>query len=261
MGSAIFLLLIACANVANLLLVRASLRERELAVRAALGGSRWRLVSPLLSEALVLATAGAVVGLLLAWMGIRLLRVLAPENLPRLETIRIDFVVVGFTALICLAATAIFGMLPAWRASKPGVAVLLRGSGRNPGLLGGNALRSAVVMIEVALSFVLLVGSGLMLRSFFDLQHTNPGFDANRLLTFELDGNGGGPQKPEERAVAVRKVEDRLRVIPGVESVTAAGPFPLAGGFSPDPLGHGRCARRPQQISGGGFSDRAAGIF
>jgi putative ABC transport system permease protein len=233
MGSAIFLLLIACANVANLLLVRASLRERELAVRAALGGSRWRLVSPLLSEALVLATAGAAIGLLLAWMGIRFLRMLAPENLPRLDTIRIDFVVVGFTALICLAATAIFGMLPAWRASKPGVANLLRGSGRNAGLLGGNALRSAVVMVEVALSFVLLVGSGLMLRSFFELQHTNPGFDANRLLTFELDGNDGGRQKPEERAVAVRKIEDRLRAIPGVESVTAAIPFPLAGGFSP----------------------------
>ncbi|HKU26778.1 MAG TPA: FtsX-like permease family protein, partial [Candidatus Sulfotelmatobacter sp.] len=233
MGSAIFLLLIACANVANLLLVRASLRERELAVRAALGGSRWRLVSPLLSEAFVLAAAGALIGLLLAWMGIHLLRVLAPENLPRLETIQIDFAVVGFTALICLAATAIFGMLPAWRASKPGVANLLRGSGRNAGLLGGNALRSAVVMVEVALSFVLLVGSGLMVRSFFELQHTNPGFDANRLLTFELDGNNGGGQKPEERAVAVRKIQDRLRAIPGVEGVTAAFPFPLAGGFSP----------------------------
>jgi predicted permease len=248
MGSAVFLLLIACANVANLLLVRASLRERELAVRAALGGNRWRLVSPLLSEALVLAGAGALVGLLLAWLGIRVLRVLAPENLPRLDTIRIDFAVVGFTAVVCLAATGIFGMLPAWRASKPGVSNLLRGSGRNAGLLGGNALRSAVVMMEVALSFVLLVGSGLMLRSFFELQHTNPGFDANRLLTFELDGNDGGRQKPEERAVAVRKIQDRLRAIPGVESVTAAAPIPLAGGFSPIRWGLGEALADPSKF-------------
>jgi len=261
MGSAIFLLLIACANVANLLLVRASLRERELAVRAALGGNRWRLVSPLLSEALVLATAGAAIGLLLAWMGIRVLRVLGPENLPRLETIRIDFVVVGFTALICLAATAVFGMLPAWRASKPGVANLLRGSGRNAGLLGGNALRSAVVMVEVALSFVLLVGSGLMLRSFFELQHTNPGFDANRLLTFELDGNDGGGQKPEERAVAVRKIRDRLRAIPGVEGVTAAIPFPLAGGFSPIRWGLGDALADPGRFQAADFQIVLPGYF
>jgi predicted permease len=260
-GSAIFLLLIACANVANLLLVRASLRERELAVRAALGGNRWRLVSPLLSEALVLATAGAAIGLLLAWMGIRVLRVLGPENLPRLETIRIDFAVVGFTALICLAATAVFGMLPAWRASKPGVANLLRGSGRNAGLLSGNALRSAVVMVEVALSFVLLVGSGLMLRSFFELQHTNPGFDANRLLTFELDGNDGGRQKPEERAVAVRKIQDRLRAIPGVEAVTAAIPFPLAGGFSPIRWGLGDALADPGRFQAADFQIVLPGYF
>ena len=260
MGSAIFLLLIACANVANLLLVRASLRERELAVRAALGGSRWRLVGPLLSEALVLAAAGAVIGLLLAWMGIRVLRVLAPENLPRLETIRIDFVVVGFTALICLAATAIFGILPAWRASRPGVANLLRGSGRNAGLLGGNALRSAVVMVEVALSFVLLVGSGLMVRSFFELQHTNPGFDANRLLTFELDGNAGG-EKPEERAVAVRKIQDRLRSIPGVEGVTAALPFPLAGGFSPIRWGLSDALADPGKFQAADFQIVLPGYF
>ena len=261
MGSAIFLLLIACANVANLLLVRASLRERELAVRAALGGSRWRLVGPLLSEALVLAAAGALIGLLLAWMGIRVLRVLAPENLPRLETIRIDFVVVGFTALICLAATAIFGILPAWRASKPGVANLLRGSGRNAGLLGGNALRSAVVMVEVALSFVLLVGSGLMLRSFFELQRTNPGFDANRLLTFELDGNGGGGQKPEERAVGVRKIQDRLRAIPGVEGVTAAIPLPLTGGFSPIRWGLGDALADPGKFQAADFQVVLPGYF
>lgn len=261
MGSAIFLLLIACANVANLLLVRASLRERELAVRAALGGNRWRLISPLLSEAFVVAGAGAVIGLLLAWIGIRVLRVLAPENLPRLDTVRIDLVVVGFTALICLAATAIFGMLPAWRASKPGVANLLRGSGRNAGLLGGNALRSAVVTVEVALSFVLLVGSGLMLRSFFELQHTDPGFDANRLLTFELDGNDGGAQKPEERAVAVRKIQDRLRAIPGAESVTACGPFPLAGGFSPIRWGLGDALADPSKFQAADVQAVLPGYF
>lgn len=261
MGSAIFLLLIACANVANLLLVRASLRERELAVRAALGGSRWRLVIPLLSEAVVIAAAGALVGLLLAWFGIRLLRVLAPENLPRLETIRIDFAVVGFTALVCLAATAIFGLVPAWRASKPGVANLLRGSGRNAGLLGGNSLRSGVVLVEVALSFVLLVGSGLMLRSFFELQRTDPGFDAKRLLTFELDGNDGGGNTPEARAVGIRKIQDRLRAIPGVESVTASTPFPLAGGFSPIRWGTGEALADASKFQATDFQIVLPGYF
>jgi predicted permease len=232
MASAIFLLLIACANVANLLLVRASLREHELAVRAALGSSRWRLLRPLLTEAALLAMAGTLLGLVLAWLGIRALRALAPTNVPRFETIRINAFVVGFTALACLAATAIFGVVPAWRASKPEVANLLRGSGRNAGLLGGSTLRNAVVVVEVALSFVLLVGSGLMFRSFFELQRTDPGFDPHRLLTFRVAGNGGG-NTPEQRAVYIRQIQDRLRAIPGVEAVTASSPFPLAGGFSP----------------------------
>jgi len=233
MGAAVFLLLIACANVANLLLVRASVRERELAVRAALGGNRWRLLIPLLTEAAVLAVVGALGGLGLAWIGIRVLRVLAPEDLPRLETIRISTEVLGFTALACLGAIGIFGMLPAWRASRPGVANLLRGSGRNAGLIGGSALRNAVVMLEVALSFVLLVGSGLMFRSFFELQHIDPGFDPHRLLTFQVAGTPQNADTPEKLAVFIRGVHDRLRAIPGVESVTAATPFPLAVGFFP----------------------------
>jgi len=233
MGAAVFLLLIACANVANLLLVRASLRERELAVRAALGGNRWRLLVPLLWEAGVLAAVGSLAGLALAWAGIRVLRVLAPEDLPRLDTIRISAAVLGFTALACIAAIAIFGMLPAWRASRPGVANLLRGSGRNTGLIGGSALRNAVVMSEVMLSFVLLVGSGLMFRSFFELQHIDPGFDPHRLLTFQVAGGPQNADTPEKRAVFVRAVEDRLRAIPGVESVTGATPLPLAAPFFP----------------------------
>ncbi len=233
MGSAIFLLLIACANVANLLLVRASLRERELAVRAALGASRWRLISSILTEAFLLTALSTLVGLALAWIGIQELRILAPANLPRLDTVRLDSVVLGFTAIACLAATAIFGMLPAWRASKPGVTTLLRGSGRNAGLLGGSSLRNAVVTIEVALSFVLLAGAGLMFRSFLELQHVDPGFDPHHLLAFQVAGNRGGGDTPEKRAVFVRQLHDRLQAIPGVESVTASSPFPLAGGFSP----------------------------
>ena len=233
MGAAAFLLLIACANVANLLLVRASLRERELAVRAALGGNRWRLLVPLVTEAGLLAFVGALLGLGLAWMGIRVLRLLAPEDLPRLETIRISTEVLGFTALACLAAIGIFGMLPAWRASRPGVANLLRGTGRNTGLIGGSALRSGVVMAEVALSFVLLVGSGLMFRSFFELQRIDPGWDPHRLLTFQVAGTPQNADTPEKRAVFTHAVEERLRAIPGVESVTAATPFPLAAAFFP----------------------------
>jgi predicted permease len=233
MASAAFLLLIACANVGNLLLVRASLRERELSVRAALGGSRWQLIVPVLTEAGLLALAGTLVGILLAWIGIYGLRAFAPTDLPRFENIQINGVVLGFTALACLAATALFGMIPAWRASRPGIASLLRGSSRNAGLLAGRSLRNSVVVVEVALSFVLLVGSGLMFRSFFDLQRTDPGFDPHRLLTFQIAGAGDGVDGPEKRAVIIRQIHDRLSAIPGVESVTASAPFPLAGGFSP----------------------------
>jgi putative ABC transport system permease protein len=239
MGSAIFLLLIACANVANLLLVRASLRERELAVRAALGANRWRLIASLLTEAFLLTAVSTIVGLALAWIGIHELLLLAPANLPRLDAIRLDSSVLGFTAITCLAATAIFGMLPAWRASKPGVISLLRGSSRNAGLLGGSSLRNAVAMIEVALSFVLLAGAGLMFRSFIELQHIDPGFDPHRLLTFQVDGNRGGGDSPEKRAVFIRQIQDRLGAIPGVQSATASEPFPLAGGFSPIRWGTG----------------------
>lgn len=261
MGSAIFLLLIACANVANLLLVRASLRERELAVRAAIGADRWRLLIPLLSEAVVLAVAGTVAGLALAWIGIQVLLAVAPPNLPRMETIRIDFFVLAFTALACLAATAIFGLVPAWRASRPGVANLLRGSSRNAGLLGGNRLRSAVVMVEVALSFVLLVGSGLMLRSFFQLQHTDPGFDARQLLTFQVVAADGGGDTPDARAAFVRRIQDRLRAIPGVEKVGASSPFPLAGGFSPIRWGTGEALADTSKFQATDFEIVLPGYF
>lgn len=232
MGAVIFLLLIACANVANLLLVRASLREREFAVRAAIGASPWHLARQMLTESLLLASLGALGGLALAWAGIHELLALAPTNLPRMDTITIDAPVLGFTALAALVAAAIFGMLSAWRGSRPDLIGALGGSSRNEGLTSGGLLRKLVVVVEVALCFVLLVGSGLMFRSFRDLQRIDPGFAPHGLLTFQLLGDAGG-QKPEERAAFIRQIEQRLQTIPGVQGVSAAEPFPLGGEFTP----------------------------
>lgn len=227
MGSVIFLLLIACANVANLLLVRASLRERELAVRAAIGASGWQLIRSILAEAFLLGTMGTLLGCGLAWAGIHELRLLAPANLPRLETICIDGFVLGFTAFAGFAAAIIFGMAPAWRALQPEVLNALHGGTRTSGLASGGSLRNLVVIAEVALSFVLLVGSGLMFRSFLQLQHVNAGFDPNHLLTFQVLGFQAIGRTPEERATLVRQTEERVHAISGVQSVTASFPFPL----------------------------------
>jgi putative ABC transport system permease protein len=232
MGAVIFLLLIACANVANLLLVRASLRERELAVRAAIGASWWHLARQMLAEAFLLAAIGAMGGLALAWLGIHELLFIAPENLPRLDTIRMDSAVLAFTALAGVLAAVIFGMASAWRALRPDVMKVLRGASRNEGLTSGGLLRKVVVVAEVTLSFVLLIGSGLMFRSFLELQRIDPGFDPRGLLTFQVLGDRGG-NKPEERAAFMHQIQERLRGITGVQSVAASFPFPLAGGFNP----------------------------
>jgi putative ABC transport system permease protein len=227
MGAVVFVLLIACANVANLLLVRASARERELAVRSALGGSRQALIVQMLAESLVLAGAGAVIGLGLAKLGINLLLGIAPANLPRIADVSIDPMVLSFTAAISLVAALVFGILPAVRASRPNLAQTLRASGRSSGLQSGKYVRQAVVIAEVALSFVLLVGSGLMLRSFMALSSVDPGFDPNGVLTFTTPNNG--LRTPEERQAFTNRIEQRLAAIPGVIAVTAASPLPLDG--------------------------------
>src|SRR5450432_1968139 len=178
MGAVIFLLLIACANVGNLLLLRASARARELAVRTALGGSRWNLIRQMMAESLLLAGSGALAGLLLARLGIDLLLRLGPRDLPRLTSIGLDQTVLAFTAVAALGAAALFGIVPALRASGPQIMDVLRSTGRTAGLGSGRLLRNAVVMAEVALSFVLLIGCGLMVRSFIALQKAKPGFEA-----------------------------------------------------------------------------------
>jgi predicted permease len=226
-GAVVFVLLIACANVANLLAVRAAARHRELVIRAAIGGTRGRLIRQLLTETLLLAGAGAILGLLVATAGIRALLAMAPAKLPLIGLIGINPAVLAFTAVTAVVTALVCGVLPALRASRPQIVDALRMTQASAGLRAGRVMRNTVVVVEVALSFVLLIGSGLMLRSFSALQHADPGFDPSHILTFTLQ-----TRQPDQARLAafLRQVADRLSAVPGVESVSAATPLPLDGG-------------------------------
>ena len=230
MGAVVFVLLIACANVANLLLVRASARERELAVRAAIGGNRWRIVRQLVAESVVLAAVGGAAGLLLAQFGIDALIQLSPEGLPRAASVSLDGTVLAFTGVASFAAALVFGVLPAWKASRPDVMDVLRSSGRLVGGSSGRWMRDGAVVAEVALAFVLLVGSGLMIRTFIALQNANPGFDPDNVFTFLIQNNRA--QGTEARQAFQRNMIERLKAVPGVVDASSAGPIPLDGGNS-----------------------------
>jgi len=227
MGAVAFVLLIACANVANLLIVRASARSRELAVRAALGASRGQLVRQMLAESAVVAACGTALGVALARGGIQALVALAPRNLPRLNAVGMDPLVLAFAALAGVATALICGVVPALRASRADVHQVLRSAtGSSGGLRAGRRLRSGVVVTEVALSFILLVGAGLMLRSMLALGRVNPGYDPNNVLTFLVRTQA---QQPEQRAAFMRQLRARLIAIPGVVGASAATPLPLDG--------------------------------
>ncbi|HEU4509897.1 MAG TPA: ABC transporter permease [Pyrinomonadaceae bacterium] len=258
MGAVIFLLLIACANVANLMLVRASSRERELAVRAALGAGWWQLVRQTLAEAIVLAAIGTALGVGLAYLGIRQLLAIAPENLPRLNAIGIDTQVLAFSVLAGLLSALIFGVIPALRTAKPNLMETLRAAGRS-GALGAAGLRNAVVVVEVALAFVLLIGSGLMVRTFINIQRVNLGFNPTGLLTFQLLGNVG--QTPQEREAYKRQLREKLDALPGVQSVTASFPMPLAGGFSPVRWGGAEAQNDPSKFQAADLQIVLPGYF
>ena len=261
MGSVIFLLLIACANVANLLLVRSSLRQQEFSVRAAMGANRLRLITPILIEAVLLAAMGTVVGVGLAWAGILELRNLAPANLPRLDDIRIDGMVLAYSALAGIVSAVIFGIVPALRASRPALMNVLRGISRTSGMGSGAFLRNVVVMAEVALSFMLLIGAGLMFRSFLKLQQIDPGFDPHNLLTFQMEGIRLNRRTPEQRAAFIHVITEQLRSIPGVQNVTASFPFPLTGEFSPIRWGTEDAAQDPNRFQATDFQIVLPGYF
>ncbi|HEX6133185.1 MAG TPA: ABC transporter permease [Longimicrobiales bacterium] len=228
LGTMSIVLLIACANVANLLLVRAEGRERELSVRSALGAARGRLVSALMAEALILAAVGGVAGVVLAWAGMPLVVRAAPENIPRIGDVGIDAGALLFTALVVTVAALAAGILPALRFSKPDVANGLRSSQRT-GSAASPMMRNVLVVVQTAAALVLLIGSGLLLQSFRALRSVDPGYDTNDIFTFQAAPD------PEEHglddATALARFHymfmDRLAALPGVESVGLVQTLPL----------------------------------
>jgi putative ABC transport system permease protein len=225
-----FVLLIACANVANLLLARLAAREREIAVRTALGAGRARLVRQMLTESLVLFFVGGVLGLLLAAWATRVMMALYGEGLPRRQAIALDGRVLLFTLLLSLVTGLVFGLVPALSATSGGLFGALKEGGRAvAGGARGRLLRNLLVVGEVAVALVLLVGAGLLLRSFARLRAVDPGFHPQGVLTAEIT-LPDQKYEPAERQIAfTRELLDRLRAIPGVQSADTVFPLPLGG--------------------------------
>jgi len=222
-------LLIACANVANLLLARATARRREIALRAALGASRGRLIRQLLTESVLLALAGSVCGWLLAWGCIELLLSLGPENIPRLQDIRLDIRVFSFTLLISFLTGLVFGLAPALQAAKTELTESLKEGGRGGEGARGSGLRGVLVIAEVAVALVLMVGAGLLLNSFWRLLQVDPGFDPRGVLTLSLS-------LPNSRYSVMQsgefyqRLQSRLQTLPGVRAASASWALPLSSG-------------------------------
>ena len=231
LGAVAFLLLIACANVANLLLARASARQREIAVRSALGASRARIIRQLLTENMLLSLAGGVAGLLFAWWGTRALLALSPGNIPRLSSVGIDPQVLVFTLLISLVTGLLFGLAPALIVSKLNLNETLKEGGRSSAEgAGGRRLRNGLAIAEIALSLILLVGAGLLIRSFLRLQDVNPGFNPSNLLAAELSLPTAKYAENPQVVNFYDQLLARIAEQPGVRSTALTTSLPLAGG-------------------------------
>jgi putative ABC transport system permease protein len=230
LGAVAFVLLIACANVANLLLARALARNKEIAIRSALGASRTRLIQQLMIETIILALGGGLAGLVVAKFGVDLIVHFLAQQLPRSTGIGLDGSVLVFTLIVSVLTGIVAGLMPAWRLSKANVnETLKQGMGR-AGDSGGNHTRAALVVCEVALSLMLLAGAGLMIRSLWNLRGSNPGFDPHGTLTASLPIPGTKYKSPQEEISFWNRVLERLRTLPGVESAGVVDDLPFNGG-------------------------------
>jgi putative ABC transport system permease protein len=247
-----FVLLIACANMANLLLARGAARQREIAIRTAMGASRLRVMRQLLTESLLLSLAGGFFGLLLALWGIDLLLSINPDKIPRAKEIGLDYLVLSFAFGISLITGVVFGLAPALQISKSDLNESLKESGRwTAGSLRGNRIRSIFVVSEVALSLVLLIGAGLMIKSFIRLSQIDLGFKPDNLLAVTVSLSGSKYREGQPRVSFFQQVRNNIAALPGVQSVSTVTGLPLARGFGSRYFG---IEGRPPQPPGQGYN-------
>jgi putative ABC transport system permease protein len=230
LGAVALVLLIACANVANLLLARAAARSREIGIRAALGASRLLIVRQLLAESFLLALLGGAAGLVLAWWVVDLLGTFGPQDVPRLDDVRVNLGVCASTFGLTILSTLLFGLVPALQVSRPNVnESLQQGTKGSTGGLHGSRTRALLVVSQVALSLLLLAGAGLLIKSFFNLRATNPGFDPARLLVLDQFVPRNKYPEPAQQRRFYTQLMPKLAALPGVESVGGANPAPFSG--------------------------------
>ena len=248
LGAAAFVLLIACANVANLLFARSAAREREIAIRAALGARRSRIVRQLLTESVLLAITGGIIGVLLALWGLDLLLAIGESSIPRVKEITLDGWALGFSMLISIGTGLLFGLVPALQSSKPDMNEALKeGSRSASGSIRRNKTRSMYVIAEVAICLVLLIGAGLMIKSFAKLINVSPGFNPENVLSMNVALSGSRYGDSQQVATFYQRALERLASVPGVEGAAATTGLPMAGGFGSR---YFRIEGRPPQPAG-----------
>jgi putative ABC transport system permease protein len=256
-------LLIACANVANLMLARAATREREMALRSALGASRVRVIRQLLTESTLLAGVGAATGLAFAYWLLRLLVGLSPPGTPGLEQIAIDRYVLGFTVLVAAFTGIVFGLAPALQLSKIDLNRSLKDTGKGtPGGMRGGRLRGALVITEMALALLLLIGSGLLMKSFILLQRVDPGFNPDHVVTLRMILNRTAYASPPQVVNFYAQLLERVKAVPGVQSTATISTLPLSGNQTDTNfLIEGRPAPPPNQEPSAWFNSVSADYF
>ena len=266
LGAVSFVLLIACANVANLLLARATLRRREIAIRASIGAGRARIIRQLLTESVLLSLVGGALGLVLGYMGVRALLSLNPGGIPRIgehgAAVILDWRVLLFTLVISFITGILFGLIPALNASRTDLNSTLKESGLRSGAgFRHNKARSLLVITEMTLAFVLLVGAGLMIRTFGVLRSVDPGFDSRNILTMQMSLTGERFEKTAGVSQLVRDAQDRILSLPGVAAFASTCCLPLQGGFGLPFIIEGRPLTDGPFHGGGSWRTISPGYF